>query len=202
MGSSRDPLSFSTDSIPELEESLYTENGQLRLLSELQAIDDTEKRSRKGSSCGSAHSRDSSASGKNPRTSSGSEQEQPGVSGLDLDNSLNTTVTQQSAGSPAQYTGIMSSLTAMQCLVFISDHIKAVADTAAFETLLQARSRFGGYYFGSDEKEDVITLVGIYCQCDPTTQSVAIWGSGCDQMECNRLMSDTFLLENAVNNLL
>ena len=37
----------------------------------------------------------------------------------------------------SSYMGIMSSLSATQCVVFINDHIAAVADAAALETLHQ-----------------------------------------------------------------
>lgn len=117
------------------------------------------RRSRKGSSNeGSRHSRTSSHSG-NP-----SEEEVkipvPGATDSDGPDCTLTNTTLQSPGnatllsnqgllgtppgnqgllgtSPTIYTGIMSSLTAEQCIVFINDHINAVADTAAIETLHQ-----------------------------------------------------------------
>ena len=109
-------------------------------------------------------------------------------------------------GSSPQYSGIMNTLNLAQTLVFIKDHIEAVADSAAIDSLHQARARFGAYYFGSDESEDVTTLVGIYCQ--PVSQpgamspvqvgKVAVWGGGCDNMHCSSLMTDTVMLESAI----
>ena len=108
------------------------------------------------------------------------------------------------ATSPTIYTGIMSSLTASQCIVFINDHINAIADTAAIDTLHQARARFGGFYFGSNDSEDTLTLVGIFCQhgtvpgTNTTVGKVALWGTTCEDLVKTTLMTDTLHLENAI----
>ena len=209
----------STESIPEEEpeESLYTEMGELKLLSQLEL---EEKRSRKGSSNEGSrdHSRTSSNSGGPHSTSLSSEEGSevkipiPGHAEQEMtDMTLTGTTLQLSPSnqtlqpsSPTIYTGIMSSLTAPQCIVFINDHINANADTAAIETLHQARARFGGFYFGSTESEDTLTLVGIFCQHGKVPGSsgsggkVALWGSICEDMVKTTLMTDTLHLENAI----
>ncbi|XP_063692696.1 protein furry homolog isoform X3 [Bolinopsis microptera] len=206
----------STESIPEeeLDESLYTEMGELKLLSQLEL---EERRSRKGSSNeGSRHSRTSSTSG--PHSTSFSSEDScevkipiPGAEQEMVDCTLTSTALQLSPSnqtitgmSPTIYTGIMSSLTDSQCIVFINDHINAVADTAAIETLHQARSRFGGFYFGTNECEDTLTLVGIFCQhgtipgTNGTAGKVALWGTTCEDLVKTTLMTDTLHLENAM----
>lgn len=75
----------------------------------------------------------------------------------------------------------------------------------------QARARFGGFYFGTAESEDTLTLVGIFCQhgASPpaaaaasgggaTVGKVALWGTTCDDFMKTTLMTDTLHLENAI----
>ncbi|KAL5246752.1 hypothetical protein ACHWQZ_G018834 [Mnemiopsis leidyi] len=209
----------STESIPEEEpeESLYTEMGELKLLSQLEL---EERRSRKGSSNeGSRHSRTSSTSGPHSTSLSsedGCEVKIPVPGAAEQDHNSDLTLTNSTlqlspsnrtllGTSPSIYTGIMSSLTASQCIVFINDHMNAVADTAAIETLHQARARFGAFYFGSNESEDTLTLVGIFCQhgttpgTNPGTAGrVALWGTTCQDLVKTTLMTNTLHLENAI----
>ena len=110
---------------------LYSDTGELRCFDHLKTVQvSVERRSRKGSSCGShSLSSESDLSGLSP--GGGGHDSTLGVSVRS-----NATIT-NSPNNNNPYQGIMSSLTTHQTIVFIKDHLEAVADTAAIDTLHQ-----------------------------------------------------------------
>ena len=114
------------------------------------------------------------------------------------------TVTPSMFNSPTNnlYQGIMSTLTTHQIILLINDHIEAHNDTAAIEVLHQARGRHGAYYFGVDTSEDVLCLLGIFCQCLGVNQQgkIALWGHGQNDIDSGNMMANTVMLEQCVYN--
>lgn len=111
---------------------LYSDTGELRCFDHLKTVQvSVERRSRKGSSCGShSLSSESDLSGLSP--GGGGHDSTLGVSVRS-----NATITNSPNNNNNPYQGIMSSLTTHQTIVFIKDHLEAVADTAAIDTLHQ-----------------------------------------------------------------
>ena len=114
------------------------------------------------------------------------------------------TVTPSMFNSPTNnlYQGIMSTLTTHQIILLINDHIEAHNDTAAIEVLHQARGRHGAYYFGVDTSEDVLCLLGIFCQCLGVNSQgkIALWGHGQNDIDSGNMMANTVMLEQCVYN--
>ena len=209
--------SFDLDTV-EIRNSFYNDEGELKFLDKLKLEESIDKRSRKGS----VSNTNDSVSPVRSLTSSDNDVSRntipiPGSSFTsDLDENTfvsavsSHTVTGQNLHSRSRsylssslnqnYSGIMSCLTQEQTIVFIGDHLSAGADASALDTLHQARSRFGPYLFGRTEKEDVTVLLGIYCQLLVNQNKLAVWGPGGNDLECSGLMSDSMILEVAINN--